>query len=259
MFDIVVKHFYMMTQKSLINKLFFRGRFIGKKIRLLIGRLFNVIAFNFFRLILGITFLLAIIFFMYSLTTYKSNNIAVIAALISSTTAILLSVLPNSKKVNSIMTRYGSPKPANRYGKEYLYQYYVVNISNPNDFSIPLEKIFLTNGDITKNYDVIFINSNNSTPEPQETMDDTSGSTVRYINSRPTDLCILPPKKSILVKFATYKSFTHAYIQSNNKTLYKINISAMNYVAEYDEYRRGIFSNYDNVDYEDFLSKDWIK
>lgn len=258
MFHIILNHFYIMAQKSLINKLLFRDRFIGKKIRLLIGKLFNVIAFHFFRLILGVTFLLTIMFFIYNLTYYKNNNVAVVASLISSTTALLLSVLPNPKRVNSIMTRYGIPKNVQRRSKNYSYQYYVVNISNPNDFSIPLEKIFLTNGDITKHYDVIFINSNNSEPKPQGKMDDLSGRTVPYSTNRPTDLCILPPKKSIVVKFATYKSFTHAYIQSNNKTLYKINISAMNYAAEYDEYRRGIFANYDNVDYDDFLSKDWI-
>ncbi len=67
------------------------------------------------------------------------------------------------------MTRYDIPKNVLRSnGKNYEYQYYIVNISNPNDFSIPLEKIFLTNGDIVKDYDVIFINSNNSSPQVEK-------------------------------------------------------------------------------------------
>lgn len=63
MYDIIIKHFYMVAQKSLFNKLFFRGRFIGKKIRLLIGRVLNILSFNLFRIFLGIIFLLHLSYF----------------------------------------------------------------------------------------------------------------------------------------------------------------------------------------------------
>lgn len=33
----------------------------------------------------------------------------------------------------------------------------------------------------------------------------------------------------------------------------------MNFQAEYDIYRRGVFTNYESSDYEEFLSRDWIK
>lgn len=259
MYDIIIKHFYIVAQKSLFNKLFFRGRFIGKKIRLLIGRVLNILSFNLFRIFLGISFFIAFILFLYTLATAKNNNIAIIASLISSTTALLLFIIPNTKKINSIMTRYDIPKQVTRYGKDYWYQYYIVNVSNPNDFSIPLEKIFLTNGDIVKDYDVIFINSNNSSPQVEKTMIGSAEGDAPFITGKPADLCILPPKKSILIKFATYKKFKHAYIQSTNKLLYKVNITAMNFQAEYDIYRRGVFTNYESSDYEEFLSRDWIK
>ncbi|WP_407124698.1 hypothetical protein [Weissella paramesenteroides] len=260
MYNIIIKHFYKAAQKSLFNKLFFRGRFIGKKIRLLIGRVLNVLSFNFFRIFLGISFFIAFALLLYNLATAKNNNVAIIASLISSTTALLLFIIPNTKKINSIMTRYDSPKNVLRSNsKNYWYQYYIVNISNPNDFSIPLEKIFLTNGDIVKDYDVIFINSNNSSPQVEKTMIGSAEGNVPFIMGKPTDLCILPPKKSILIKFATYKTFKHAYIQSASKLLYKVNITTMNYQAEYDIYRRGVFTNYDSSDYKKFLSRDWIR
>lgn len=257
MYNIIIKHFYKSAQKSLFNKLFFRGRFIGKKIRLLIGRILNVLSFNFFRIFLGIIFFIAFMLLLYTLATAKNNNLAIIAALISSMTALLLSIIPNTKKINSIMTRYDSPKSIKRYGKDYSYQYYMVNVSNPNDFSIPLEKIFLTNGDIVKNYDVIFINSSNSLPQAEKTMKESAEGDAPFITGKPADLCILPPKKSILIKFATYKTFKHAYIQSTSKLLYKVNITTMNYQAEYDIYRRGVFTNYESSD-NVFLSRDWI-
>lgn len=99
MYNIIIKHFYKAAQKSLFNKLFFRGRFIGKKIRLLIGRILNVLSFNFFRIFLGIIFFIAFMLLLYTLATAKNNNVAIIAALISSMTALLLSVIPNTKKL----------------------------------------------------------------------------------------------------------------------------------------------------------------
>ena len=60
MYDIIIKHFYIVAQKSLFNKLFFRGRFIGKKIRLLIGRALNILSFNLFRIFLGISFFIQV-------------------------------------------------------------------------------------------------------------------------------------------------------------------------------------------------------
>lgn len=258
MYDIIIKHIYLLMERSLLNKLFFRGRFIGKKIRLLIGRILNVIAFNFLRLILGVIFLLALVILFYNFAFDKGDNTAFIASLVSSTTALLLFVLPNTKKINSIMTRYDEPIDVERYGSYYRYQYYILNISNPNDFSIPLEKIFLTDGDFVKNYDVVFINSNNHSPQFEKTMTGTVEGASPFITGKPVDLCILPPKGSVLVKFATYKQFNHAYIQSSSRRLYKVNIATMNYQAEYDIYRRGIFTDYNNQDNASFLAEDWI-
>ena len=57
MYKIIEKHFYKKMQESLLNKLLFRGRFIGKRIRLLIGQIINIVAYNFLKLLLGLIFL----------------------------------------------------------------------------------------------------------------------------------------------------------------------------------------------------------
>lgn len=256
MYKTIEKHFYKKMQESLLNKLLFRRRFIGKRIRLLIGQIINIVAYNFLKLLLGLIFLAAFFVVLFSFILKEENNLTLLGAFISSTTAILISILPKSKRLNGIVTRYEKPKEIPRYGKTLSYQYYVVNVTNPNDFAIPIEKIFLTNGNFVKDYDVVFINSNRKSPRKQI---DQEKDMQNYITEMPADICILGPKNTVLVKFATYMDFKFAYIQTTNKKLYKISVNLMNFRSEYDIYRRGVFFNYEDNNAKEYLNLDWIK
>lgn len=251
MWNTIVKHLYCKVQRSLINKLFFRNKFISKKIRLKISSFFRFISFNFWRTVIWCILMICVGYLIYSFIHIK-DAIPFATAVFTSAIAIVLAIVPKRQRIQGLVVRHQDTEGVNIYGNTIYYQYYALTITNPNDIAVVVDKLFLTNGDLEKGYDVVYLNSREDIPTK---VDDRHG----YITGKPADIAVIPAKSSLTAKFATVNNFQFSYIQTRDKKLIKIEVESFQYRSEYDYKHRAIFttsnssSNIDQV-----MKKKWM-
>ncbi|GEO56736.1 hypothetical protein WCO01_19380 [Weissella confusa] len=120
-----------------------------------------------------------------------------------------------------------------KYNRNYSYQYYILPITNQSEKTIILEKLFLTNGNFVKNYDVVFINSGGDLPVAVN---------KGHYPTRPAVQAVLKPNETMYIKFASYLNFKYAVMQDSDMRLYKIQVATKNWRSEYDINRRAMFT-----------------
>lgn len=252
MWKIIIVHMYGLLQRTLINKLFFRGRFISKIIRLFVGRLIRFVANNYAKVFLILAFVAAVMYFVVekkSLVEFdlKKNSLALI--LISAFVGYLVQFLPKRTGISGRVMPYGSRVDIDSYHQAYSYQYYVLPITNQSEKTMILEKLFLTNGNFVKNYDAVFINSGEDVP--------VEVSTSQY-PTKPAVQAVLKPNETMYIKFASRLNFKYATMQDSDMKLYKITVATKNWKSEYDVNSRAMFTT--NVDKMNKISdKEWVK
>ncbi|CAK1243294.1 hypothetical protein [Fructobacillus tropaeoli] len=258
MWDIIVVHLYSKCRKSLINKLFFSGRFISKRIRLLIVRAIRFISNNIWKMLLIILMaLLYLRFKLYSNINFKwfaENSIWITIA--SAFMGYFLQLLPKKMKLSARLLPYNYPVTIQKGLELVSYQYYVMRIYNPTNKTLIIDKVFLTNGLFAKNYDVIYVNSNGKEPV-QTVINEKNG--YQYPVDGPTEQAVLIPNGTMVVKLGSSNSFRYAFIQDNFNHLHKVDVARRDFRAEYDGTRRGVFTTSDNKDEEKKVSEmKWV-
>lgn len=238
MWQIIKVHIYSKLEDSLFNKLFLRGHFVSKRIRLRIVRLMKWFGnYGFLTIVLlgvfgGVAhFLIAKQWIQVKSLLGNTFLIAVVSAVLG----YLLKFLPTRFSLRGRVMQYDDAKEINRYGQPYLYQYYVLNVSNPTTKTLILDKIYLVKGLFNNGYDVVFVNSDEKQPRP-EYIDDS------WYPDVPADQAILLSGQSMLIKFAAYNRFRYAYIQDSDAKLHKVELVGKDYRAEYDYARRAVFT-----------------
>lgn len=190
-------------------------------------------------------------YLIYSFIHIK-NAIPFATAVFSGAIAIVLAIVPRHQRIQGLVARHQDTENVNNYNSIIDYQYYALTLTNPNDIAVVVDKLFLTNGDFEKGYDVIYLNSREDIPTKS---DDTHG----YITGKPADIAIIPAKSSLTAKFATVENFQFAYVQTREKKLIKIEVDPLQYLSEYNYRHRAIFTT-SNVseDISEVMSKKWM-
>ncbi|MBJ7629305.1 hypothetical protein [Weissella confusa] len=236
MWEIILVHMYGILRRTLINKLFFRGRFISKIVRLLLGRLIRFVANNYAKVFMVAIFLSAMIYLIAEKMIpvkidFQKNSLVLI--LVSAFVGYLVQFLPKKTGISGRVMPYDSIINIEKYNRNYSYQYYILPITNQSEKTIILEKLFLTNGNFVKNYDVVFINSGGDLPVAVN---------KGHYPTRPAVQAVLKPNETMYIKFASYLNFKYAVMQDSDMRLYKIQVATKNWRSEYDINRRAMFT-----------------
>lgn len=251
MWQIIIDHYYWKSRNTLINKLIFRGRFLGKRVRLYIRRLIKFFSNNYGKIVL---FILAVyLFFALKLSLilyqfivpYYSVTLVVVSVLLT----YLFQLVPKRFKLRARLRQNGYAVEAKvYYGELKQFKYYVVRVSNPTNSTLLLDNLFLTNGLWAKGYDVIYINSGDEKPIDNE----------NHSSTKPYRQAVIKPGDSMVIKFVTDMKFRYAYILDNYLKLHKVDIIVKDSRSEYRDYKRAMFTTTPE-DEERVINAKWLK
>lgn len=234
MWDIFIVHVYSKLSESLINKLFFRSRFIGKRIRLILHR----VLINIRYIILSVCILFGIIYF-FSKTNHSVSFLIfkqpIILAIMSAILGYLISFLPKGKKINAKLNKFQKSETDSHGNRQ---QQYFLGISNNTNMPIFIEKLFLVSGDFVKNYDVIYVNTD-TIPTNNMGRDGYDGNI--FITTQ-VKQAVISPVNFTAVKFYSHFYFKKVYIQDTNLHLYPVNVDFSLSTYEFEKRHRGVFA-----------------